>query len=74
MSVELNTVTEERSKLIENMEEKMGRWTGKGKLYEQMHRFKEYLAEQNDKLANFTILKLDPQNKTMSTATNHSDN
>ena len=72
--MELNTETEERSKLIENMEEKMGRWTGKGKLYEQMHRFKEYLAEQNDKLANFTILKLDPQNKTMSTATNHSDN
>jgi hypothetical protein len=72
--VELNTETEERSKLIENMEEKMGRWTGKGKLYEQMQGFKEYLAEQNDKLANFAILKLDTQNKTMSTATNHSDN
>lgn len=74
LCVELNAETEERSRLIENMEEKMGRWIGKVKLYEQMHRFKEYLAEQNDKLANYTLLKLDTQTKTIRTVTNESDN
>jgi len=40
LSMELNAETEERNKLIETMEEKMRKWTGKRKLYEQIYDFK----------------------------------
>jgi hypothetical protein len=40
LSMELNAKTEERSKLIEKMGERMGNWRGKGKLYEQINHFK----------------------------------
>lgn len=71
--MELNAETEERGKMIEKIWEKMGKWAGKDKLYEQMDSFTKFLSEQNQQFANFTVLKLDTKEKIITTVTKESD-
>ena len=47
LSMELNSESEERRKLVERMSDKINKWSGKGKLYEQIYSLTRELLEHN---------------------------